>query len=435
MTFGFLITSQTQEELHAALPILQGATRSVVLANPDVNHDLHYAKSCIEAPTRLAYIQGSGNKRASLEKEELGDIILIPFPCWAFEQEDLRNQIKNSKPHPFYSNGSLDEIMIDKIIEGMAKAYLLKRTNVFGLGGYTSVVLMPKAMRDLNKFINSRIARKLEHFHNADDNFVNYQITEKEKQEGILERIAELQSFDVKTYNTSGSYLTAYYSFKGLEEIASRYNLDLKNIPIAIYGMGAVSRGLTELILENYSGADIHIVRRNVNRLERDIAELKEKYPSARISGSLNENSDYKPKGKKMIITATSMLHPFLKADDLDDGTIVLDDGRPKSMSSEQIKLLEAKGGQYFTSGLVKSKLDLSGIPLVNHGLGRRIMSVAQLTENQHLACFAETLTLDKMLRSGINPGIIERYASLRVNLEYIRDIVSVADEIFEVEV
>ena len=435
MTFGFLITSQTREELHAALPILQSATRSVVTTNPEIDYDLHYAKSCIESPTKLAYLQGSGNKRVSLQETEIGDIVMVPFPCWAFEQDHLKEGIESSKPHPFYSNGSLDEIVIDKIIEGIAKAFIMKGSNVFGFGGYTSVVVMPKAMRGLNAFVNLKLQKKLEQFYNAGDDFINYQITEKEKQEGLLEMIADMKGVQPKTYNTSGSYLTAYYSLKGLEEIARRNNLDLENTAIAVYGMGAVSRGITELILEKYESADIHIIRRNHAKLLRDISELKEKYPKARINGSVNENADYKSHSKKIIIVATSMLHPFLKAEDIDEGAIVLDDGRPKSMSLEEVIQLEQKGGQYFTLGLLKSKLDTSGNQLVSHGLGKRIMAVAQLKNNQHLACFAETLVLNQMLRSGVNAAILERYSSLRVNLEYMKDIVEAADEIFEIDV
>ena len=446
MTFGFLITSQTREELHAAFPILRAAVALILPKYLDRGkdpcfQDTIHSMNALELCPRLSYQQGNGNKRVTYQDQEIGDVLMVPFPCWTFEQPDFeKEKMKIVSDYYYklhYNNGSLENTFIDKIIEGMAKAYLLKDTNVFGLGGYTSVVMMPKALRGLNYFVDSKISKKLEQFvselYKSESDFLKSHLTEKEIQEGILDRISELsdKDFNVKTYNTSGSYLTAWYSFKGIEEICKKNNLDLENTPIAMYGLGSVSRAVTELILQNYESADIHIIRRNSAKLSRDISELTEIYPKARIQGSLQ---DFVPNDKKIVVVATSMLQPFLKAEHLDDKTIVLDDGRPKSMNAEEIRLLEEKGGQYFTLGLVKSKIH-ENKPIVEHGLGRRIMQVAQLKENQHLACFAETLILDKMLRDGIDPEIISRYSSLRVNLDYIKYIVEIADDIFEVDI
>lgn len=170
---------------------------------------------------------------------------------------------------------------------------------------------------------------------------------------GLGETLAALTShgrklqerFSLKNI-TTGHAFTAYFMSKWTKFAAENNNINIVNSPVTIIGAnGSIGSAMTEaLLLEGASELRLHDKENMVGALEKRKREILEKYPNKIIvvTGG-NSNLREACRGSRIVLVAASSPKPFIKAEHLDKGTIVINDSQPPSITREEAQSANSK--------------------------------------------------------------------------------------------
>lgn len=368
--FAFLVTSHTREEGLEAMPLLKSFDQS------EQDKKLH------QLPARFSYQYSKRLKRVSLDGEPVGDVVFIPEDNWNQDYGMVRDVSKPAEQRQPYVERLAS--FATKIIDGIELAYKERGARVFGLGGHTSIALFEELAQRNAK--GARLATL--------NDLVNQELAQRAKE----------KDFEIRgeAFCTPGSNLTVASTTDVLSAILKEEQIDIEKEEIVVYGFGSIGQGCIDVIRKKYECVRIIAVRGDKERLnsmsDRTIKSWEKK-------GVHFEHFEaFEPTNYKLILAATSQLQPILHASRLTPGVIVFDNGRPASLSKEDIRKIHELGGRYLRAGLFYTDR-------VDHGLRDRFLTpVSGLTMNEVFGCFAESFTLMMMLRHGIPDKIRQKY-------------------------
>jgi predicted amino acid dehydrogenase len=175
---------------------------------------------------------------------------------------------------------------------------------------------------------------------------------------------------------TTGNSYTVATAIEAVKLAASKLDLDLQNINVAIIGAtGSIGKACARLLA--FEVEDLTLVARNELKLKEFANFLKKKYIK-RVNYCTNVNEALTE--AQIIITVSSSINSIIDVEKLNPGSIVCDVARPRDVAKQVNKrrddILVIEGGLVEMPGSVDLNFDL-GLPA-----------------NTIYACMAETMIL-----------------------------------------
>jgi len=131
---------------------------------------------------------------------------------------------------------------------------------------------------------------------------------------------------DVKALITSGSIFTSVLLKRGVEALAQKAGLELKNSSVAVVGAAGLVGSLVSKLMADKVGR-LMLVDRRVKVLNQLVEELA-KRTTVPIDQAKDIAHVHKP---DVIIAATNAISAVINPTDLPPGTMIIDDSRPTS--------------------------------------------------------------------------------------------------------